>query len=190
MLHKTSPIGKLCQNNLPFSFTAMIDPKPAFPRWPLTLLVLLATTGCSVFQRGPDLSRYETGELGMELSAADSAGTYLAVRQAQAQNSVVLQVVGDEEPHRILPLPTGGKSVFVSNLLQQTGVLEKLDNIDVVLYRPNPQMIGGMKMVVKLTGDQVRPECDYALQPGDRLQVTKVERDTFQMLMDMTLVRS
>jgi hypothetical protein len=165
----------------------MIEPKPTIA----ALLVLLATTGCTAFQRPPDRSRYRAAESGIELSEATSSETYFAVRRARTENSVVLQIIGEEQPNRILPLPPGGRSVFVSNLLEQTGVLQKLENVEVTLYRPSPHAIDGIKMAVKMNsnGDQVRPETDYALQPGDRLRVAKVEKDTFEMLMDMTLGR-
>lgn len=170
----------------------MTDPKPGFARRTLPLvLVLLTSTGCSTFQAAPDNARYQPVEPGLELSAAQSADAYLAVRQARAQNGVVLQVVDDEVPNRILPLPSGGKSVFVSNLLEQTGLLNKLENVDVVLFRSSPRSISGIQMAVKMTpdGHRVRPESDYALQPGDRVRVSRVEKDTFRSLMDVTLGR-
>ncbi len=168
----------------------MTEPRPAFAIRTVALLFLLATAGCSALKTSnPSSSLYEG--VGIELTEARSADTYLAVRQARAQNAVVLQVVGDEQPLRILPLPSDDKSVFVSNLLKQSGVLEKLGHVDVTLYRPSPHAIDGLKMAVKINpkGNGVRPETDYALQPGDRLRVSKVERDYLEALLDMTLSR-
>lgn len=120
---------------------------------------------------------------------AESEEMYYKVREAAATNAVVLEVLGDKQRLRVLPLPADGKAVFVSNLLNDTGVLEKLGTVDAVLYRDSPQSIGGIRMDVKMTSsyDAVRPESDYALRPGDRLQVRKVEFAALNQLIGSTL---
>ena len=166
---------------------------PSFNLTCRTALVALLLTlpGCNVLKRTPDGSRYQPVGTEFQLSSAQTADDYLAVKQARAQNGVVLQIVGDAEPNRILPLPSGGKRVFVSNLLQETGLIKRLENMDVVLYRVSPDTIGGIQMDVKMNreGNSVRPESDYALQPGDKIRVTKIEKDAMQAIIDMTLGR-
>ena len=152
-----------------------------------TLLLLLG--GCSLLPGKSDLSDYEP--IGIELSQETSAKAYQAVQQAKAQNGIVLQIVGNDEPFRILPLPPDGESVFVSTLLKQTGVINRLSRMRVRLYRVSPHAIDGLKLDVTMNSDKsgVRPETDYALQPGDRIQVAKAEYDTIQSIIDMTLDR-
>lgn len=166
----------------------MSDPTKAITR-SLACLILFGVSGCNMLPGKTDRTDYQP--IGIELSQAQSADAYLAVRQARAQHSIVLQVLGDDEPFRILPLPTEGKSVFVSTLLEQTGVIKNVGKAEVMLYRPSPHAIDGLQMDVKMNakGSGVRPETDYALQPGDRIQVAKVETDAFQSIIDMTLDR-
>ena len=118
-----------------------------------------------------------------------SEQVYYAVRQANAENSVVLQVIGDENPARVLPLPPDTQSVYVSELLTQTGVLQKLDSVNATLFRYSTDSIGGIPMEVKMSedGDSVRPESDYALQPGDRLMVSKAPNPAMKVLINAVL---
>lgn len=132
---------------------------------------------------------------------------YESVRNAKANNSVVLQILDDDVPIRVLPLPpTGGSgaacdagmsgteapTVYVSTLLQQTGVLRKLGKVQAALYRPAPDSLDGIRMDVLFSphdAEQVRPESDYALRPGDRLVVGKDTRVGLDSLLDMVLDR-
>jgi hypothetical protein len=115
-----------------------------------------------------------------------SEKVYLAVRQAKAENGVVLQVIGDADPARVLPLPPGKHSVYVSELLVQTGVAKKLGSISATLFRHSTDSIGGIPMEVKMEKDAatVRPESDYALQAGDRLMVTEANHPAMQVLVN------
>jgi hypothetical protein len=108
-------------------------------------------------------------------AAASTADTYMKVRQARAQNSVVLQIEDGDVPARVLPLPAQGQSVFVSTLLKQTGVVQKIGGIEVTLYRSSPDTINGLRMNVKMSSDgkRVSPDSDYALQAGDRIRIRK-----------------
>jgi hypothetical protein len=100
---------------------------------------------------------------------------YQGTKQAKANHGIVLEVVGDESPVRVLPLPEDGRSVYVSQLLTQSGVQKQLGSVRATLFRHSTESIGGMPMECKMSkdGESVRPECDYALQPGDRLRVEK-----------------
>lgn len=116
--------------------------------------------------------------------------TYQKIRQAKAQNAVVLQVANDSEPIRVLPLPPGEKSAFVSELLTQTGLLSKLDSIEATVYRPTPDSIEGAKMVVHFTDeDTIDPTTDYCLRPGDRIQVTQVSTTPWESLANTIMRR-
>lgn len=147
----------------------------------LTSLIAIAGTGCSSFRLpakfpfGQEpVSEYVAGD-GSPLQASEGEVIYKKVREAKAQNSIVLQIAGAEPPIRVLPLPTEGQSVFVSDLLNQTGVLQELGRVDATLYRDAPGMPAGIRMAVKMSHDheQVRPESDYSLRPGDRLSIQK-----------------
>ncbi len=165
--------------------------------WLSLAMMAAGMTGCSSFNlpQLPTFSlnqsepKYISVDSGVELQGATSEELYHKVRQARAQNSIVLQVIGDETPVRVLPLPPGEKSVFVSNLLTQTGVQRKLGAVDAVLFRHSPDTIGGIRMVVKMSSDKrtVRPESDYALRAGDRLRVEKAASPGLQELIQMTL---
>ena len=152
------------------------------------LLVLLAvsTSGCTSL-RVPDLKlpalpfaapptpTYMGTEPGFEPKPELGEQIYNAVREAKARDAVVLQIVGDSTPVRVLPLPENGESVTVSKLLSQAGITKKLGSIDATLFRPSTGSVSGMPMAVKMAsnGRSVRPECDYALRAGDRLRVQK-----------------
>lgn len=131
----------------------------------------------------PALGETADGSLSME--------TYQRIRQAKAEGAVVLQVAGDEAPIRVLPLPESPRSVFVSELLTQTGVMKRFGRVDATLYRPSPESISGIRMDVQFDGDGVvEPASDYALRPGDRLHVRKkASRNSIQGLVDMALKR-
>jgi hypothetical protein len=116
---------------------------------------------------------------------------YQKIREAKAQNAVVLQVAGDEQPVRLLPLPPPGqKSVFVSELLNQTGVLEALSPIEATVYRPSPESISGIKMNIRFGEDgTVDPASDYGLRPGDRVHVRQIKTTAWESLVEMVLRR-
>jgi len=147
-----------------------------------------------------DQERYQP--VGSDVSLAPASLHRLAyqkVRQAKAQHAVVLQVVGDEEPLRVLPLPppegsgpAAGRTVFVSSLLDQTGVKKKLGRIEASLFRADAGSLNGIRMDVQFANDSsgsIRPETDYALRPGDRLVVKKAEAFNLERLLDMALAR-
>lgn len=140
-------------------------------------------------------------------SATFTQEAYESVRNAKANNSIVLQILDDDVPIRVLPLPPGGASgpgcdasmggaapptVYVSTLLQQTGVLRKLGKVQAALYRSAPDSLDGVRMDVVFSphdAEQVRPESDYALRPGDRLVIGKDNRIGLDSLLDMVLDR-
>ncbi len=156
----------------------------------------MVLTGCSTLRLpaflptggGEPRSLYVDND-GAPLRPSENAMLYQKVREAKAQNSIVLQIAGTDEPLRVLPLPGEGKSVFVSDLLNQTGVLQKIGRIDATLYRDAPGMPGGIRMAVKMNTDcdQVRPESDYSLRPGDRLTVQKARNPPLNGLLQSLL---
>ena len=166
--------------------------------WLLPALLATSLAGCTSlklpsanlpFSSGDKKGDYVPVGAGVELHGTASEAIYHMVRQARSQNAIVLEVVGDSTPARILPLPPGEKSAFVSELLTQTGVQEKLGPLDATLFRDSPHVLGGLKMEVKMSSDKrsVRPESDYALRPGDRLQVVKAPNPGLQNLLNMAL---
>lgn len=199
--------------------------------WLLAWFTILFVPGCSLFSVGgsgtmgalPDMgSSIIGGAVGLQ-SESSAEGTYIpvganatlpsgsfsqpvhqAVQKAKQENSIVLQILGSDEPVRVLPLPKGkdntgagsidspGSGVFVSTLLKQTGVLQKYGRITASLYRPSPSSFEGVRMDVlfaRRDHTQVRPESDYALHPGDRLVIREDDRFGLDSLLDMALGR-
>lgn len=109
-------------------------------------------------------------------AASDPGEVFRRLREAKTQNSVVVQVAGDPEPFRVLPLPPEGDSVFVSDLLSQTGIQRKLGRVAATVYRVTPASPLGLPMEVRFDSrGEVRPDSDYALRAGDRLKVARAE---------------
>ena len=187
------------------------------------LCLSLSQAGCSILSPGapsmPNLNSFIPAAFNPEKpskyvpiggaatlpSSSFTEDAYKAVRRAKESNSVVLQIVDDEGPVRVLPLPTDGASsaatmgfaggngdpptVYVSTLLKQTGLVEKLGSIEMALYRPSPNSFEGVRMDVALSGQEVRPETDYALQAGDRLVVRRDSRIALDNMIDLVLGR-
>ena len=146
---------------------------------------LALTTGCNVFEKNDK----SLGSGQMPLQGSDSAEIFQRIREAKSQNAVVVQVAGDSTPVRVLPLPPDGRSVYVSDLLTQTGIQEKVGSLRATLYRANPQTPSGIPMEVRFdpSGGSVRPDSDYALQPGDRLKVSKAEKPLLGGILDQII---
>jgi len=166
----------------PFSLIAVL----------MVSLLLGATTGCGtfkipVFQRPTGSGPYVPVGPGVQMSGGESLELYQKLKQAKRENAVVLEVVDDDVPVRVLPLPPGQTSVFVSQLLKQTGVQAKLGSIEATLYRYSTDTVSGIPMKVRMDddGEVVRPESDYALRSGDRLQVSEKEFNVLSSLGDL-----
>src|SRR6056297_1880791 len=122
------------------------SPQQPTKRFPLAILCVLVlgsfvSAGCTsmkvptfttpgLFKTPDSASPYVPVGDGVVMAGSATADLYQKIRQAKLENAVVLEVLGDDQPIRVLPLPPGGRSVFVSALLKQTGVLEKLGSID------------------------------------------------------------
>lgn len=146
----------------------------------ILLATLLGLGGCNLMEFRP---LGGDGSLASDTQATEDL--YRRLREAQSQNAVLVQVIGDSTPLRVLPLPPDNRSIFVSQLLQQTGILDKFGAIEVKVYRATPNMPGGVPMEVRFnpkTGD-IRPECDYALRPGDRIRVAEAD-SAFETFLD------
>ncbi|MDB4476964.1 hypothetical protein N9018_02045 [Rhodopirellula sp.] len=162
-----------------------------------SILACLAFSGCTsvklpgtAFQR-PSNSDYQSMSSSLDVAHGVQEKAYYAVRQAKADNGVVLEVAGDSNPARLLPLPSNGQAVYLSDLLEETGVLGKLETVGATLYRYTPETVNGMPMEVRMADDchTVRPESDYALQAGDRLRVWKVPNPAMGKLYNVFLGR-
>ncbi|QDT02725.1 hypothetical protein K227x_11030 [Rubripirellula lacrimiformis] len=159
--------------------------------------LVMLTTGCSTIHIPSSPFSHPSSELdgyaGMEgvpqLPSTEAEEVYNAVRQARSQGGIVLHVPGDSPPTRVLPLPTDGRSVYISNLLKQTGVQKKLGTIEATLFRHSATSIAGIPLECKMDDDaySVRPEFDYALQPGDRLRVKKATHPAIQGFVNAML---
>lgn len=160
----------------------------------LALTSLLTTTqGCAPLHLanapfGPDSSNQyaRRGDTATVADVSMNEKVYYAVKRAKLENAVVLQVIDDENPARILPLPEGDRAVYVSELLSQTGVMKKLGHVEATLYRTSSDSINGIPMEIKMgrSRDNVQPASDYALQAGDRVMVSKATNPALEMLFD------
>ncbi|QDT08522.1 hypothetical protein [Planctomycetes bacterium K23_9] len=168
------------------------DIQPAITVLGAVICVML--TGCT----GLRLPKFAGSDQGSEYVGVDPSvlsdgavneKNYYAVRQALKQNAIVLNVQGDSDPVRILPLPSEGESVLVSDLLRQSGVLKSIGAVDVVVFRHLPPSPTGLRLPVRMNGshEEVRPETDYALRPGDRIQVSRYTNDMVQSLLSKAM---
>jgi len=135
-------------------------------------MVVTAAGGCSLTGKSPLDGNFSKAPT---LAGSESVDAFQRMRDAKANQSIVLQVAGDSEPIRVLPLPPDGRAIFVSDLLKQTGVQESMGRMIVTVYRSSPVDYQGAKMLVRFEpdGKSIRPETDYALQSGDRIKVMK-----------------
>lgn len=163
--------------------------------WPA--LACFAFTGCTSFEvpgtafYRPSNPDYLSMNSSLDLDHSVQEKAYYAVRQAKAENGVVLEVAGDSNPARMMPLPGAGQTVYVSDLLEETGIIAKLETVGATLYRYTPGTVNGMPMQVRMSDDcrTVRPESDYALQAGDRLRVWKAPNPAMGKLYNAFLGR-
>ncbi len=150
--------------------------------------------------RSDPSDRFRPVGQGVQLASATlTEPVYNAVQRARRENAVVLQVLGDEVPLRVLPLPPGGgdtpgsnaPSVYVSQLLTETGVQQKFGSLQATLYRAESGSIGGIQMDVLFDDSSGRmlPETDYALRSGDRLVVRRDDTLRFGSILGMALGR-
>ena len=134
----------------------------------------------------PKGNPYPGAPTGFDLQPDAAEQVYNGVREAKARNAVVLQIVNDSSPVRVLPLPEDGRSVTISRLLDQSGVARKLGAVEATLFRPADDSISGMPLEIKLEKDgrTVRPETDYALRAGDRLRVRRAANPAIQEMVN------
>ena len=164
------------------------------------ILLIAGSTGCTSLK----LPEFNAGAFGSQKSpvyehsdptgawgTSDAEQAYHAVRQAKNQQAIVLHLPGAKKPIRLIPLPQNGQTVYVSSLLTQAGVSDKLGPVDATLFRASSESIGGLRMDVKMAsnGREVRPESDYALRPGDRLVVVKALSPAMRDIVDTVLGR-
>jgi len=150
-----------------------------------SLITLTGGSGCSLFRKPSQ----DPMTLSAPLQGSESAAVYQRIREAKSQNSIVLQIAGDSSPIRVLPLPPDGQSVFISDLLKQTGLQDKFGHLRATLYRATPAAPSGVPLEVRFDerSGEIRPEADYALQAGDRLKIAKQERPAFGGMFDQLL---
>lgn len=162
-------------------------------------LIVVLSTGCTQLQLPGTPFDHPSSRLGdyrglegvPSLPESEAEVVFQGVRQARSQGGVVLHVPGDDPAVRVMPLPTDGRSVYVSNLLKDTGVKKKLGTVQATLFRHSAASIAGIPLEVRMSkdGTSVRPECDYALQPGDRLRVEKATSAAISGLANLILGR-
>lgn len=165
---------------------------PLTPVWLFATLAVMAT-GCSSLDlpAHPFSKRGSDKYLGVDGSVPGNLTeqAYHSVRKARSENAIVLEIASDSTPIRVLPLPPGQESVYVSNLLKETGISQKLGSIEATLFRHSTDAIGGIPMEVKMSPDgrHVQPESDYALQAGDRLAVREATSPAVKGMLSAVL---
>lgn len=147
----------------------------------VALFLACGSSGCAMLHSGDQVDEESL------FRATGISDQYQAVANARERNAVVLQVVGSKEPSRIIPLPSDGTNVYVSMLLKQSGVSEELGNLEATLHRNSTDIMSGVKMGVRFLpkSDVVVPECDYVLQPGDRLEVREKKLSPLDAMTSM-----
>jgi hypothetical protein len=163
---------------------------PLAPIW--LALAALTATGCTSVKLPPHpftkggSDAYRGIDCGYSSGSSVSEDVYHSVRRARAENGIVLQVIGDSTPARVMPLPPEGKTVYLSHLLEQTGVQRSLGAVEATLFRHSSDSIGGIPMAVKMSpdGKSIRPESDYALQAGDRIRVEQAPDPGMQQMVN------
>lgn len=179
----SSSLGEEGVGSTVFEWTLAIRMKPYHPRLILclSLVVLLSAPGCSLLDSGSDLS----GELALRSSSGNDP--FQAVLKARDNHAIVLHVLGSNAPPKIIPLPTDGSPVFVSDLLKQSGLNDKFARMSATLHRNSTNAIDGVRMGIRFASrsNQLLPEHDYQLQPGDRLEVAELEVNPFESLSDL-----
>lgn len=155
--------------------------KPYLPVAALCLLVGSFSTGCSLLHTSADLP----SELALRSSSADDP--IQAVLKARENHAIVLHVIGSDAPPKIIPLPEDGSPVYVSDLLKQSGLNEKFARMNATLHRNSTNAIDGVRMGIRFASrsNQLLPEHDYQLFPGDRVEVTELEVNPFESLSDL-----
>ena len=150
-----------------------------------SIITIASGSGCSLFRKPSK----DPVALSAPLQGSESAAVYQRIREAKSQNSIVLQIAGDSSPIRVLPLPPDGQSVFISDLLKQTGLQDKLGHVRATLYRTTPAAPSGVPLEVRFDqrSGEIRPETDYALQAGDRLKIAEQEKPAFGGMFDQLL---
>jgi hypothetical protein len=158
-----------------------------------TLVLCLAAglMGCSHLPKfspnfGPKLG-IGGGDEPAPFQLTASSDPYQAAMEAKKSNAVVLQVFESKTPNRVIPLPPDGSPVYVSSLLKQSGLYEEFPRMKAKLHRDTPNAISGVKMGVMFLpkSNQVAPEYDYVLKPGDRLEVAELEISPLEALSDV-----
>ena len=198
--NQQSLTSKLAAQHFPTDSSQMIPnhaQKRTFIRMSWAVLACLMLSGCTSFKVPgtafylPSNPDYQSVSSSLDLDHAVQEKAYYAVRQAKAENGVVLEVVGDSNPARVMPLPGGKQAVYVSDLLKETGVMDKLETVGATLYRYTPGTVNGVPMEVQMIDSctAVRPESDYALQAGDRLRVWKTANPAMGQLYNAFLGR-
>lgn len=149
----------------------------------LTAIVCLslAASGCSLL---PNAGSSANDSL---LRPSGSADHFQAATKARENNAIVLHIIGAKEPSRIIPLPSDGTPAYISSLLKQSGVSEEFANMDATLHRNSTDVMSGVKMGVRFIpkSNQVAPEYDYVLQPGDRLEVSELKVSPLDSISSM-----
>jgi hypothetical protein len=116
------------------------------------------------------------------LESTAPAGPLKTAASAQSNNAILLEVAGAETTTRMLPLPEDGRPVYVSDLLRQSGLIDDFPRMDAALFRASPSEPAGIRMGIKFRpkSNQIAPEHDYALKPGDRLRVVELQLNPFE----------
>lgn len=149
------------------------------------LACCLLSTGCASLALFPGTENESDVESEPRLNESPEAAMFRAVQTARQTNSIVLQVEGADKPMRVIPLPTDGKTVFMNDLLRQTGLKSRYNSLDIVLFRSSGTEMDGVKMAVTFDkSGRVNTGTDYALRPGDRITVRKVLNSTIQNVLD------
>lgn len=131
----------------------------------------VSLSGCATLNLSP---AEEAPETEAALTESPEVAMFRAVQMARQNHSIVLQVRGVEKPLRVIPLPEDGATVFMSDLVRQSGLSSKFGSMDITLFRSSEQELDGVKMAVTVDkSGRVNTGTDYALRAGDRIVIRR-----------------
>lgn len=147
----------------------------------------MLNTGCASLALFPGAADDRSSEPA-PLKESPEAAMFRAVQTARQTGAIVVQVQGAEKPLKVIPLPTDGSTVFISDLIQQMDLKRRFSSLNVTLFRSTDHVMDGVKMAVTFNkAGHVTTGTDYALRPGDRVTVRHELHSALQSVLDNAL---
>lgn len=133
---------------------------------------------------GPSEGGPGQGEPGMQGAIPAAAAPMQAVGPHDSGSCTVHLVGVQGNVKGSVKLPLTGQPLFVQQALEQAGAFRKFKKFEVKIHRPASSNYEPHKMGVKMkANDLVDPLHDYAIYPGDQLEVQEVSNNIIQEIL-------